>query len=52
MIGVLRMQQTCKRKIWTQISVALVTSLWMISAQAELLIKVTEGRVEIGRAHV
>ena len=46
MIGVLRMQQTCKRKIWTQISVALVTSLWMISAQAELLIKVTEGRVD------
>ena len=46
MIGVLRMQQTCKRKMWTQVSIALMAALWMVNAQAELLIKVTEGRVD------
>ena len=46
MRSVLRMQQACKRKVWTQISIALMAALWMVNAQAELLIKVTEGRVD------
>ena len=48
MIGVLRMQQACKRTVWTPISIALLAALWMVNAQAESLIKVTEGRVDAG----